>query len=116
MLWAQRAPLRGLSFEDPWLAAATSDGAVLLLDAESALRGGRGNDSTLHRRIPGRGKAARQRLSGPSGPAFCVDISDNALACGSGPSARATREIWHWILAMMRSKGSPEYGEGEYNL
>ena len=70
------------------MAAAMDDGATLLLNADAAMRGGRAGG------LPGR--AALGALSGGSiavkrqfpgnGPAYCVDIADQWLACGSGES------------------------------
>lgn len=84
--------MKGLSYEDPWLAAATFSGSVLLMDIEALLKGGRGSDATPSRSgsfagFQARGvrqRAVRQRFSVPKGPAHCVDIADSYLACGSG--------------------------------
>ena len=89
MLWDQNSSIKSLSFEDPWLAAATYSGSILLLDIEAALKGGKGPDgaSNSHRnRTPLQqpNRAARQRLTVPMGPALCVDMADCYLACGSG--------------------------------
>lgn len=82
--------MKGLSFEDPWLAAATYSGSVLLMDVEAILRGGRGSEILQSGQVAARKmqqssrRAARQRLSGPRGSVLCVDIADRYLACGSG--------------------------------
>ncbi len=65
------AGVLGLSFEDPYLASASSDGTVLLVNTEENNAGG-------SRRPP-----ARQPLHTPSGPAYCVDIADQKVVCGS---------------------------------
>ena len=39
-LWQTGAGVWGLSHEDPWLGAALSDGTVVLLNAEAAMRQG----------------------------------------------------------------------------
>ena len=93
LLWDQASPVKDLKFEDPWLAAATYSGSVLLLDVEAVLRGGGGSGEAVasqrriagrHRGFQGKQRAVRHRLSGPKGAACCVDIADNFLACGSG--------------------------------
>lgn len=77
--------MKSLKYEHPWLAAATSDGSVLLIDAESStpslLSSGR-----KHRTPSEFGKkkrASRQRLNGSNEAALCVDIQDNFVVCGS---------------------------------
>lgn len=90
VLWDQNSAVKGLSFEDPWLAAATYSGSILLLDIESALKGGRGGDvsssssSAATKKLCNTSRATRQRFTGPRGPALCVDMADCYLACGSG--------------------------------
>ena len=85
LLWDQASPVKDLKFEDPWLAAATYSGSVLLLDVEAVLRGGGGGRiAGRHRGFQTKQRAVRHRLLGPKGAAFCVDIADNFLACGSG--------------------------------
>ena len=87
-LWQHGALVQSIAFDDPWMAAAMDDGATLLLNADAAMRGGRASG------LPGRaalsappgGSIAVKRQFPGSGPAYCVDIADQWLACGSGMS------------------------------
>lgn len=92
--------MQSLAFDDPWLAAALDDGSTLLLNVDAAMRmaGGGSGSSRRERALAtaaaaagGRGGgqclpmvAKRQFVGGASGPAFCVDISDQWMACGTG--------------------------------
>ena len=81
--------MKSLKYEDPWLAAATADGSVLLIDVESSV--GTLNPPVRQRSRPvievgKKQKAARQRLNVSQGGALCVDIQDNYVACGAGLS------------------------------
>lgn len=84
-LWQHGAQVQSIAFDDPWMAAAMDDGATLLLSAEAAMRGGRAGDA--RQGAPRSGGCAAVRRSFPgagAGPAYCVDIADQWLACGSG--------------------------------
>lgn len=47
-LWQQGSPVQSIAFDDPWLAAALENGSSLLLNVESAMRGGRSGESMLY--------------------------------------------------------------------
>lgn len=66
--------MQALAFEDPWLASASGDGSIILLNVEAQLKAGPG--------ARGLSSTCRQ-LSTPGGPAFCVDIGEQWLCCGS---------------------------------
>lgn len=85
-LWQHGALVQSIAFDDPWMAAAMDDGATLLLNADAAMRGGRSGPGPGGRAAPRGGCAAvrRQFPSAGAGPAYCVDIADQWLACGSG--------------------------------
>jgi len=67
-----------LTLEDPWLAAALSDGTVALLNTEVAMR----------QRHQGRPSSAslppRRVFQLPGGAAYCADLADQWLVAGSG--------------------------------
>ena len=79
--------MKSLKYEDPWLAAATADGSILLIDVESSVGtltppGKQKGRPAIE--VGKRQKAARQRLNVSQGGALCVDIQDNYVACGAG--------------------------------
>ena len=91
------AGVQSLSFEDPWLASASSDGTVALIDIEAQLRDGPGAGSA--RGGASRSAAAtpsRRQLHTPSGPAYCVDIADQRVVCGSESE---TVRVWDFTHA-----------------
>ena len=71
--------VQSLSFDDPWLASASSNGSVLLIDVDAQLRGGGGGSS----RNPSGGPPCHKHLHTHAGPAYAVDIADGRVVCGS---------------------------------
>ncbi len=67
-----------LILEDPWLAAALSDGTVALLNTEAAMR------QRHHGRSLGGSPAPRRLFQLPGGAAYCADLADQWLVAGSG--------------------------------
>ena len=84
-------PVSALSFEDPWLAAAVP-GSAVLVNAEAALRGGRGSRSSGPRAAAGGPhtvagsirNAAPRRFAGAGTRVACVAVADHWLAYGGG--------------------------------
>lgn len=68
-----------LSFEDPWLAAASSDGAITLLDINAALKakraGGRQGQGPL-------AASGARSFTAPGCSPQCVDVAGQWLAAG----------------------------------
>ena len=111
-LWQHGALVQSIAFDDPWMAAAMDDGATLLLNADAAMRGGRAGGLPSRAALgalPGGSIAVKRQFPG-SGPAYCVDIADQWLACGSGKSCPPVpsrfcalcKEPQHLLLPMMR--------------
>jgi hypothetical protein len=79
ILWQGPSAISSISFEDPWVAATLLDGTLLLLNAEHSIRSGRrgpvapANLGSRARQFPGQG-----------GSAYCVQLADQWMACGSG--------------------------------
>ena len=88
VLWEHKVEVRALAFEDPWLSAAMSDGTVLLLDVEAAMRARR---TASQRGQAAAGGAAARTLAAPGYASYCVDIADQWLAAGErkAPSDRS---------------------------
>lgn len=72
VVWHHNNGVNCLAFEDPWLVSASSDGCVMLMDFEVAVRSQNRNMAS----------PARQLLT-PGGPAYSVDIADLWLSCGA---------------------------------
>ena len=81
-LWAGSAIVHALSFDDPYLGAALGDGSLVLVNADAAMRGGRGG-SPLGSSGGGGAPAARQ-FPGTGRPAYCVELRDQWMASGGG--------------------------------
>ena len=78
VLWETSAGVGSLTLEDPWLAAALSDGTVALLNTEVAMR-------QRHHRNSSSASAPPKRLFQlPAGAAYCADLADQWLVAGSG--------------------------------
>ena len=78
VLWETSAGVGSLTLEDPWLAAALSDGTVALLNTEVAMR-------QRHHRANSSASAPPKRLFQlPAGAAHCADLADQWLVAGSG--------------------------------
>ena len=109
--------VQSLSFEDPWLASAASDGSVLLIDVDAQHRGGSATGtwrSTFRGSSGGPSPASccHRYLHTPAGPAYCVDLSDQRVVCGSESE---TVRVWDFTdsqaqaeraLAAKASRGS----------
>lgn len=67
-----------LTLEDPWLAAALSDGSVALLNTEVAMR------QRQHGRPSSASLPPRRVFQLPGGAAHCADLADQWLVAGSG--------------------------------
>ena len=67
-----------LTLEDPWLAAALSDGTVALLNTEVAMR------QRHHGRTTSGSSTPRRLFQLPGGAAYCADLADQWLVAGSG--------------------------------
>ncbi len=67
-----------LTLEDPWLAAALSDGTVALLNTEVAMR------QRHHGRPSSASLPPRRVFQLPGGAAYCADLADQWLIAGSG--------------------------------
>ncbi|KAL3152980.1 hypothetical protein ABBQ38_012009 [Trebouxia sp. C0009 RCD-2024] len=76
-LWETSAGVNSLSLEDPWLAAALTDGTVALLNIEAAMR------QRQQGRPPAQGPPPKRLFQQPSGAACCADLADQWLAAGS---------------------------------
>ncbi len=105
ILWQHGALVQSIAFDDPWMAAAMDDGATLLLNADAAMRGGRAGPGSragprargTRDALPGSAAAVKRQFPGAgSGPAYCVDIADQWLACGSG-ELLALEELAHHV-------------------
>lgn len=77
------AGIQGLSYEDPWLAAASLDGSALLVNIEQPP-----SHSCHYSHASGHSRALPQgtncrRLQGPGGAGYCVDLAEQCLAVGS---------------------------------
>jgi hypothetical protein len=94
VLVQQGPPVQSIAFDDPWLVAALGDGSAVLLNVDSAMRGGRPGVRRCSRNAPGPGQPVRRQfVGGAACPAFCVDIADQWMACGTGVH-------WHWHLSI----------------
>ncbi|KAG1664127.1 hypothetical protein FOA52_011950 [Chlamydomonas sp. UWO 241] len=69
VVWHHNAGVTSLAFEDPWLASSSADGTL---------------------------RMASRQLQAPSGPAYCVDLFDQWVACGS--EAEVVR-VWDFTAA-----------------
>jgi hypothetical protein len=116
VVWHHNAPVNSLSFEDPWLASASSDGMVLMTNTEAAppTRGGGSGaaaaaaSARAGKRGGGGGAGAggdgkvfspgtRRNLPIAGGePVFAVDIADQFLAAGG---RRDVVAIWDFTAA-----------------
>ncbi len=67
-----------MTLEDPWLAAALSDGRVALLNTEVAMR------QRHHGRPSSASLPPRRVFQLPGGAAYCADLADQWLVAGSG--------------------------------
>ena len=77
-LWETSAGVNSLSLEDPWLAAALTDGTVALLNIEAAMR------QRQQGRTAAQPPPPKRLFQQPSGAACCADLADQWLAAGSG--------------------------------
>jgi len=77
-LWETSAGVGSLTLEDPWLAAALSDGTVALLNTEVAMR------QRHHGRPSSASLPPRRVFQLPGGAAYCADLADQWLIAGSG--------------------------------
>ncbi|EIE19917.1 WD40 repeat-like protein [Coccomyxa subellipsoidea C-169] len=93
-LWQQGSPVQSIAFDDPWLAAALEDGSALLLNVDAAMRGCRSGARAREAVRPG--PAKRQFVGSGASPAYCVDITDQWMACGSDA---ATVRAWDFSQA-----------------
>lgn len=73
IVWHHNASVNALAFEDPWLASTSSDGVVMLLNTEQGYSPTKSHSSASR---------MRKQLQAHSSPAYCVDLSDQWLACG----------------------------------
>mmetsp|Transcript_18851 Transcript_18851/g.40588 ORF Transcript_18851/g.40588 Transcript_18851/m.40588 type:complete len:567 (-) Transcript_18851:1282-2982(-) len=87
VMWHHNAGVHGLAFEDPWLASASSDGTVLMMNTEEQRKAATGMRALSSN--------CRQFMT-PSGPALCVDIAEQWLACGSESE---TVRVWDFTRA-----------------
>lgn len=76
-LWETSAGVGSLTLEDPWLAAALSDGTVALLNTEVAMR------QRHHGRPSSASLPPRRVFQLPGGAAYCADLADQWLIAGS---------------------------------
>ena len=76
--WESSAGVNSLSLEDPWLAAALTDGTVALLNTEAAMR------QRQQGRTAAQSASSKRLFQQPSGAACCADLADQWLAAGSG--------------------------------
>lgn len=79
-LWETSAGVNSLSLEDPWLAAALTDGTVALLNTDNAMR------QRPQGRAASQAAATKRLFQLPSGAAGCADLADQWLVAGSGKS------------------------------
>ncbi|CAL8466377.1 g5913 [Coccomyxa elongata] len=94
-LWQQGSPVQSIAFDDPWLAAALDDGSALLLNVDAAMRSGR--SSTRAREAARPTQAIKRQFVGSAAcSAYCVDIADQWMACGSDA---ATVRTWDFSEA-----------------
>ena len=77
-LWETSAGVNSLSLEDPWLAAALTDGTVALVNIEAAMR------QRQQSRTAGQTSSTKRLFQQPTGAAWCADLADQWLAAGSG--------------------------------
>eukprot|EP00884_Botryococcus_braunii_P009483 jgi/Botrbrau1/18536/Bobra.0596s0003.1 len=75
-IWQGGSAVSCLSWEEPWLAATLLDGSLLLLDLEAGVRAPSrvGHAPPVHR---------PRQFPGQGGSAYCVQLSDQWMACGS---------------------------------
>ncbi|KAL0026865.1 hypothetical protein WJX77_007746 [Trebouxia sp. C0004] len=76
-LWETSAGVGSLTLEDPWLAAALSDGTVALLNTEVAMR------QRHHGRPSSASLPPRRVFQLPGGAAYCADLADQMVVAGS---------------------------------
>ena len=74
VLWHHNGSVNALSYDDPWLASASSDGTVLLVNTQES-------SSTTNQR--GLGPNCRLLHSPSNSPAYCVDVCDGWIGVGS---------------------------------
>jgi hypothetical protein len=104
VVWHHNAPVNSLSFEDPWLASASSDGMVLMTNTGAAApttRPGKRPGGCAAAGGGGAGRvfspSTRRNLPIAGGePVFAVDISDQYLAAGG---RRDVVSIWAFTAA-----------------
>lgn len=98
-LWEISSSFKSLSLEDPWLAAALSDGSVAMHHTEMASK------HAKHRQGVRLGTKANSRLfQMPQGATCCVDLSDQRLVAGSGKTTpcMACMVILHQVPAALQ--------------
>lgn len=81
-----------LTLEDPWLAAALSDGSVALLNTEVAMR------QRQHGRPSSASLPPRRVFQLPGGAAHCADLADQWLVAGSGGVAMSLAKGLAFLL------------------
>lgn len=84
LVWHHVSGVLGLAFEDPWLASSSRDGTVMLMNTEAGLKNAKFTTSST-----------RRQLQGQQGPGYCVDISEQWLACGSESEVVRTWDFSH---------------------
>lgn len=83
VLWHHNGAVQSLAFEDPWMASASADGSVIMMNTEAQLKKAAGLAKA------GPGASGARCLNGncrqfqAAGAAYAVDIRDQWLVCGS---------------------------------
>ena len=79
-LWETSAGVNSLSLEDPCLSAALTDGTVVLLNTEAAMK------QRQHGRTAAQSPMSKRLFQLPTGAALCADLADQWLVAGAGKS------------------------------
>ncbi|GAX79892.1 hypothetical protein CEUSTIGMA_g7332.t1 [Chlamydomonas eustigma] len=103
ILWHHNSGVLALSFEDPWLATAASDGSVTLVNTEANHRASSSSSSCSSWHATRRSSVGiiYRQLHSPAGPAYCVDIADQRVVCGSESQ---TVRVWDFTHAKARAQ------------
>lgn len=81
-LWHHQAGVSGVKFEDPWVASCSHDGTIAVVNIDRYIHPhGDFRAGTVYKR-----GTDRRQLSSPGGSAYCLDMVDQWIACGSESS------------------------------
>eukprot|EP00210_Caulerpa_lentillifera_P009085 g8667.t1 len=81
-----------VSFEDPWIAVSSLDGTISLNKMESRL-----HSSSVKKKSPER---TNRHLACPSGPVYCLQMTNQWLACGAEQSIVRT---WNFNISSLNA-------------